>query len=311
MIRLENDDLRLWLEPARGVQWSALEARRGDDWLALVPDCRDDAPRPRAGQDERVPLAAANFHMIPYSNRVANARFEFEGRTHELFDPEKHAMHGVVRKRGWRVGERTRTSLECTFDSREHDGFEWPWPLTARIAHELDGTALVGTMSVTNEGGSAMPAGLGWHPYFVREVAGAAPRVRLPVASVYPDAHGTCLPDGAPVELPGALDFREARTLRPSPHIDCCLAGLDGQIGIDWPEADIGLTMSADPVCTHLVLFNPAAPHFAVEPVTNANDAFNLESRGIEAGVVTLAPGETLEATLRLDITGPGARGSA
>ncbi len=309
MIRLENDDLRLWLEPARGVQWSALEARRGDDWLALVPDCREDAPRPRAGQDENAPLAAANFHMIPYSNRVADARFEFEGRTHTLFDPHKHAMHGMVRKRGWRVGERGPSSLECTFDSREHDGFEWPWPLTCRIAHALDGANLMATMSVTNAGDSVMPAGLGWHPYFVRNVDGADPRVRLPVTAVYPDAHGTCLPDGPPVALPAALDFRAARALGPAPHIDCCMAGLDGEIAIDWPDADIGLTVYADPVCTHLVLFNPAAPHFAVEPVTNANDAFNLESRGIDAGVVALAPGETLEATLRLAVTGRGVRG--
>ena len=58
--------------------------------------------------------------------------------------------------------------------------------------------------------------------------------------------------------------------------------------------------MRADSACRYLVLFNPAGPHFAVEPVTNANDAFNLASRGIESGVRTLAPGETLEATLRL-----------
>lgn len=305
MILLENDDLKLWLEPGRGVQWSALEARRGKDWLALSPDCREASARPRVGQDERVPLAAACFHMIPYSNRVRDARFAFDGREHTLFAPEKHAMHGMVRKRAWRVATRTDVSLTCTFDSADHAGFEWPWPIRCTIAHALDGPTLRATTSVTNAGTSPMPAGLGWHPYFVRDLEGAAPVLRLPVEAVYPDASGTCLPDDAPVALPAELDFRGGRALAPGRHIDCCLAGLDGAVDIEWPDAGIRLSLAADPVCTHLVLYNPGMPHFAVEPVTNANDAFDLEARGVGAGVRVLEPGETLEATLALGVRAP------
>jgi len=49
--------------------------------------------------------------------------------------------------------------------------------------------------------------------------------------------------------------------------------------------------MQASSNCTHLVLFNPDKPHFAIEPVTNANDAFNLAERGIDSGMMTIAPG--------------------
>ena len=306
MIVLESSRMRLWLSPERGVQWSALEARRGDGWLSLVPDCRAESPRPRAGQDESAPLPAASFHMIPYSNRVRDGRFEFAGAAHELPEPERHAIHGMVRKRPWRVvseapGPDGGRAL-CAFESSEHERFGWPWPIGCTIAHELEGAELRATLSLTNRGDAPMPAGLGWHPYFAREVGGASPELELPVDSVFPDADGDCLPDGAPVALPDALDFRTPRALDPERHIDCCLAGLDGPVRIRWPDADVGLTMRADAACRYLVLFNPAAPHFAVEPVTNANDAFNLASRGVEAGVRTLAPGETLEASLRLTL---------
>ena len=320
MIVLESSRLRLTLDPGRGAQWSALEARReagAGDWTSLVPDCREDAPRPRAGQDESVPLAAASFHMIPYSNRVRDGRFAFAGTVHELPEPGRHAIHGVVRKRPWRVAPAGAGSdgpgaggggpvdggrARCTFESAEHEDVGWPWPIGCAVEHELDGSTLVATMSVTNRGDSPMPAGLGWHPYFVREVAGAGPTLTLPVDAVFPDADGDCLPDGPPVALPDALDFRAARALDPHRHIDRCLAGLDGAVRVEWPGTGFGLTMRADAVCRFLVLFNPAAPHFAVEPVTNANDAFNLAARGIDGGARTLAPGETLRATLRLEL---------
>ena len=59
--------------------------------------------------------------------------------------------------------------------------------------------------------------------------------------------------------------------------------------------------MTANEACDHVVLFNPAAPHFAVEPVSNANDAFNLAEAGIDGvGRAVLAPGETLSGEMRL-----------
>ena len=288
MIVLDSDRLRLHIDPDRGVQWSALEARRGDDWLALVPDCREDSVRPRVGQDESAPLPAASFHMIPYSNRVRDGRFEFGGTAHALPAPERHAIHGIVRKRPWRVVSHEAGRAECAFDSAEHPDAGWPWPIRCTIVHELDGSELRATMSVTNAGDSPMPAGLGWHPYFVREIDGASPTLELPVDAVFPDAGATRMPDGPAIPLPDALDFRTARALDPAQHIDCCLAGLDGPIRIRWPDAELGLTMHPDAACRYLVLFNPGMPHFAVEPVTNANDAFNLASRGIESGVRTL-----------------------
>lgn len=124
----------------------------------------------------------------------------------------------------------------------------------------------------------------------------------LPVRWLYPDENGDCLPDGAPVSVPAALDFTEARSLDPAQRIDCCYGGFGGEATLAWPAAGLTLRLRASDNCTHLVLCNPDAPHFAVEPVTHANDAVNLQSRGIDGGLVVLEPGATLLATWQLEI---------
>ena len=101
--------------------------------------------------------------------------------------------------------------------------------------------------------------------------------------------------------IPTELDFRQARALDANQRIDCCLSGLDGSCVIDWQQGGIKLVMQSSALCEYLILFNPGMPHFAVEPVTNANDAFNLASQSIESGTRVLGPGESLEATMVIE----------
>lgn len=308
MIRIESDHWRLWCNPDMGVQWLAAEVQRGQQWHAVVPDCRETVPPESlvmglpAGQSADAPLPAASFHMLPYSNRIRDGRFRFEQETIQLEDGDKHAIHGALRKLPWRVLSSDSSSVQCAISSSDHPSLNWPWAFDAQITHAIDGDTLSSTLSMTNRDSRNMPAGFGWHPYFVRHVDGATPVLTLPVKAVFPDENGDCLPDGPATELPSALDFRSPRALDSDQRIDCCLAGLDGSCVIDWQEAGIRLNMTASDICRYLILYNPDMPHFAVEPVTNANDAFNLASQGIESGMQVLGPGESLEATMVLKL---------
>ncbi len=303
VMALQSADWRLWLEPGCGVQWLAAEVRDANgQWQAVVPECRaagaTAASEPRAGQDESAPLAAACFHMIPYSNRLRDGHFTFDGKAHQLDGAGKHAIHGALRKLPWQVVRTDDSSLSAVHDSREHGPVNWPWPMRATVDYKLEGKALRSRITITNRGESNMPAGTGWHPYFVRRIADAGPELTLPVSGVFPDADGDCLPDGDSVALPAALDFRARKPLAEDVRIDRCLTGLDGSIGIRWPDAGIALSLTASANCRFLVLYNPDRPHFAVEPVTNANDGFNLDARGIDGGTTRLAPGESLVAEM-------------
>lgn len=305
-VLIESDYWRLWSNPEMGVQWMAGEVRHQQQWHAVLPECRlpsvADSSVLRAGQSSSAPLPAASFHMLPYSNRIRGGRFNFQGSAHQLLFAETHAIHGAVRKLPWRIVSQTPQSLLCELDSSEHPGFNWPWPMRARIEQSVDGAILNSALTLTNPGDKPMPVGGGWHPYFVRTILGSEATLTLPVDQVYPDSNGDCLPDGAAVALPAELDFRQPRELDASQRIDCCLAGLQGSCVIDWQEAGIKLTMQASELCRYLVFFNPDMPHFAVEPVTNANDAFNLASRGIENGMQVLAPDESLSISMALSV---------
>lgn len=307
---IESSHWRLWCDPEVGAQWVAAQVKHGEQWVDVVPNCRpaehgsaesgNDVPA--AGQSHDTPLPAANFHMIPYSNRIRDGQFSFEGQQVNLEDGERHAIHGALRKQAWRVVARRENSLMCEFDSRKDGAINWPWPMQAHIAQSVKGDTLTSTVTITNHGETDMPVGTGWHPYFVRSIGQSMPTLTLPVDAVFPDASGDCLPDAAAVALPESLDFRMPRQLDPDQRIDCCLAGLSGACHIHWQEAGIELVISSSEACRFLVLFNPDMPHFAIEPVTNANDAFNLTSQGIDSGTAVIGSGESFSVSMHIQL---------
>jgi len=299
---IESDFWRLWSEPESGVQWAAGQVFSNGRWLDVLPDCRanNTSDKPAPGQSADAPLAAANFHMIPYSNRIRNGNFTFNDQTIQLNAGSAHAIHGALRKLPWKVLHTDNSSLVCEFDSSTHSAINWPWPMQARIEQSVTGHTLSSQISITNNGDTAMPVGAGWHPYFVRQPGNDMPVLTLPVDAVFPDSNGDCLPDGPAIELPDALDFRLPRKLDADQRIDCCMSGLSGGCRIHWPDVGIELLMKASDNCRFLVLFNPDMPHFAVEPVSNANDAFNLHSQGVDAGLSVLDPQLTFTVSMQI-----------
>lgn len=256
------------------------------------------------------PARAGLFLLAPWTNRIAGARFRFAGREHPLLPnfPDGSAIHGDVCARPWRVTDRTPVSARLSFDSREHERVNFPWAFGCVARYELGPTALTIELSVTNLDTTPMPCGCGLHPYFMRGVLveGTGAHLRAPVGGRYPSraqvptaaavADGVCeaLTSGGPVGDPG---------------LDDCFAGFGRRVEIAWPGSGLRLTMDCSEAMSHLVVFTPRAgpegpplPWFCVEPVTMANDGFNLEQRGISAGVRVLQPGQTLNTTVTMHI---------
>jgi aldose 1-epimerase len=294
-ITLENDLLRVCLDPDHGTSIKAFYARQGGAWLPLMPDVRQGSSR----------LDAASFLMIPYSNRIENGTFTFEGRRYELEQGERHSIHGDVRSRPWHVAGKTTTRMTCTFDSTQHGNVNWPWPFEAQAEYSLEDNVFSSRLALWNRGETAMPAGFGWHPYFNRkltlepeETLGQEDvRLRFKVAGVYPDANDNRIPSGPAQPLPAEQDYSVEKALDPDRFWDACFQGYDGNGHIAWPESGIVLSFACSPECQHLIVYNPPFPVFAVEPVTNANNGVNLYAAGWpNSGVVSLTPGECLGA---------------
>lgn len=292
-IELQSENWQIALQAGMGLQTSFCKVQHHGQWLDIMPDCRQSDAK----------LSASNFHMLPYSNRIRDGQFSHAGKSYTLENAVTHAIHGALRTLVWRVTQQSEQSVTAEYDSRTDAQINWPWPIMAQITYTLGANTLASSLTLTNHGKNSMPAGMGWHPYFSRLIDGASPELLIPVDGVYPDTNGDCLPTGKSVPVPQALSFVEAKALDPTQRIDHCFSGFNAPAVLAWPDIGLRLAMQASTNCNHLVLYNPDESFFAVEPVTNANDGFNLVRKGVGAGVVTLEPGETMSAEMRLELT--------
>jgi aldose 1-epimerase len=302
VIRLASESLRMRVTPELGASVLSLEWRAEADtdpprWLPLW------RPTPerftRANQ-------TASYLLAPYSNRLRDGRFVFEGKSHALRNATQHALHGDAHHRVWQVLEAISTRARLRLDAGRLPDFDFPFPFSVEVTYHLDGATLRNDLVLENTGCSRMPAGLGFHPYFVRAPDGGEDDVELSfrTTGVYPgEPPCPMLPTGAPRPLPRAMDFSRRRPLDLA--LDHCFAGWDGAAEILWRRNRVRAEIRASDRCRHLVVYSPPGlPFFAFEPVTNANDGFNLAARGLcAAGVVVLEPGERLEAGFTLTVS--------
>jgi len=177
---------------------------------------------PEAALDERDVRRTACYPLIPYSNRIRDARLRFAGREYALarnFGASPHAIHGVGWQRAWRVDEvsaqRARVSLH--HDAQGDNAAAWPWPFRATQAFHLaeatrgDSTAaavLAVTLTLANTGEESFPFGLGWHPFFPKS---AATRLALRANFVWRN-DATQLPQER-IAIPEAWRFDPPRAL--------------------------------------------------------------------------------------------------
>jgi aldose 1-epimerase len=242
-------------------------------------------------------LDQASFPLVPYVNRIRGGAFRFRGREIRLqpnLEGDAHPLHG----RGWVAAWDAESRGDCEAVLRfRHASGEWPWAFYAAQHFVLDPHGLSLSLSCTNADAEPMPCGLGLHPYFP-----CTPETLL-------DAEAACAWTIDAATLPvrkvparGRYGLRRRRI---------CGAGLDNGFG-GWsgtarltdPAWPFALALSSA-TARFLHVYAPSGGGFAaVEPVTHANGALNAPEAAWESlGLRVLAPGETMELTMRVDVT--------
>lgn len=291
VVELRKDDAVVHVAPGAGGAITRYALLRGTESLDLFRPALPHAA------ENRVPTDMSCFPLVPFSNRIRDGRFTFNGRDIRLvpnFPPEPHTIHGHGWKTAWVVTEQADDRLTISY---RHDRDAWPFTYSARQSFVLSGNALQVTLSVSNEGDEPMPVGFGLHPFFVR-----TPQMRISAAV---DAVWLSDDDSMPTELVALPDDRRL-DLGINPNdvsLDNNFAGWDGVAEIDWADRGVRLTMTAEGPFGFLVVYTPAGEGFAcLEPATNMIDAFNqaqtrtdtgmieLEAGGAASGLVTFSP---------------------
>lgn len=289
-IRLSNEFLSLEVLPSLGARVLNFTAASGRAVFRHTEP--DEVPSGRCGA----------FLMLPYSNRIENARFTYAATAHQLRPGDDgHARHGDVRDRPWQVEASSDTELTCTFDSRQFTDLNWPWAFTARVTYRLQGPGLSVSLSMTNADTTAMPAGMGLHPYLQRWDGPEDPELTFRAGGLYLTDH-RLIPTQAAQAIPAQRDFSAGRALADR-AIDAVYADWDGEARVAWPDREV--VVQADPVYSHLVVFTAPDGSLALEPVSHATNAFNLAASGVTGtGMKSLRPGEHLGGRLTYTLTG-------
>ena len=142
-------------------------------------------------------------------------------------------------------------------------------------------------MVFTNTADVAQPAGLGWHPYFPKR---SRSRLHIDLANRW-DSDATQLPVRK-VAQPG-IDADVAHLM-----FDNCFDGWTGPARIRDEKFSLQLTSDM----THLVVFTPQdRDYFCVEPVSHVSNAIHMADPAAH-GLVTVPPGERIDATMTLTV---------
>ena len=213
-------------------------------------------------EGEAHPMQWGCYPMAPWAGRVRHGRFAFRGRTYQLpLGMPPHAIHGTAYDRPWQVLDARTIAIDLGGDGR--------WPFggrdTQRFALEEDGLA-VSKMLVAAQ---AMPALLGWHPWFRRVLAPGAAPVRLAFAAaemLVRDGEG--MPTGERVPPPRG-------------PWDDAFTGVRDDPVLEWPGR---LRLGIASTCDWWVVYSEPEHAVCVEPQSGPPDAFNGEPEVLEPG---------------------------
>jgi aldose 1-epimerase len=126
----------------------------------------DDVPVLDPFPEDAMCDGAHGSSLVPWPNRLADGRYSFDGRDHQvaITEPEKqNAIHGFLRWAPWtaRVHEADRVVMGATI----HPQSGYPFALDVEVAYAVGADGLTVTTTATNVGDAALPYANGQHPY--------------------------------------------------------------------------------------------------------------------------------------------------
>ncbi|MFC7290730.1 aldose 1-epimerase [Hirschia litorea] len=286
-IILQNEALTLGVEPKHGGQ------------VSLFKMGGFDVFRPQKATDALSALDSGSFVLLPFSNRIKQGFFEFDGKRYQLpinWQGDENAIHGNGWYSAWEVEKQTETSCELRY---EHDGSWWPWPFVARLTYSLEGRSLKMAAEVRNIAEECMPVGIGFHPYFL---ANADTTMQFNARSAYlPFESHSALALGQAVE--SRLNFSRTKPVKSSELIDHNYDGWDGIAHLKNCGAKFDVLIKADENMRHAMVYSPPSEGFVCfEPTTHSAGAFNLEN-GCDHGVRRLDPAQVFTAGFSIELT--------
>ncbi len=219
------------------------------------------------------PFGWGSYAMVPWAGRLRDGEFTFDGVDYKMAPTmDQHAIHGTTYDVPWAY--LTGSDDWVMIGMR----LEGPWPFGGSVTHliHLGTDSLTQTLTVV-AGDQPMPATVGWHPWFRRQLESGGP---LRLDAEMSDA-------GLLVRDEDYIPSGKVVPVGQRPWDDCFENV--GAISLHW---DGFVRVDVLHECENVVLYDP--PHaICVEPQSGPPDSFNLVQEDCR-----LEPGEVLERTV-------------
>lgn len=212
------------------------------------------------GGPEDSALTWGCYPMVPYAGRVRAGIITFNNEKYQLpLTLPPHAAHGTVFMQSWNVVDATESSIDLFTDLSSL------WPFGGSVSHHIElEEARVHLELCVTAGDCAMPAQVGWHPWFCKPS-----HVELSFESMFLRDI-----DGIATSLRQQTD---------PVNVDDCFTNPLTPLSLTVNGVD--LVLSSD--CSHWVVYDLPTHSTCIEPQSGAPN-------GINDAPVILAPGESL-----------------
>lgn len=269
------------------------------DWPVLMSYGIDELPPGGSGQP-----------LIPWPNRLADGRYEFAGKQHQvpINEPDKgNALHGFARWMTWSVEEATASRAVLSLLMYPRAGY--PFALSSEIEYSVHPGGVRVAMAARNVGRTPLPYANGFHPY----ISVGSPSIDSCLLSIPADTWLRTDERQIPVARESVegtdYDFRSRRPIG-SLQLDTAFTDLvrdrDGKARVELAAADGTRSVAVwmDSAFGYVMAYTgeklePARRRtgLAVEPMTAAPNAFRSGE-----GLRVLEAGETFESSWGVEI---------
>lgn len=285
-IIIRDNKSEVVIAPELGASILAYNYRADNNCIAIFPS--------RIGAEDVT--ATACFPLVPFSNRIRDGKFTWQGEDIQLplnQFPELHTNHGHGWQTKWNVDQQTEQSVTLSY---LYTASEWPFSYQTIYHFELHDGELLQTLTLKNLSTNEMPAGLGLHPYFSRTAQ----------ASLIADVSQMWQVDNEsmPVKLvkaPACIQSAPGMVMD-SHQLDNTFVDFPAKATISWPEWNMSADISASANCKFMVVYSPKhQDFFCVEPVTHLPDAINMHKQTVQnTGFSSLQPNQQMRVWMRV-----------
>ncbi len=297
-VELSAGDTRLTVVTEGGGMRELLQG----DWAVLDGYAVDEVPPGASGQP-----------LIPWPNRLADGKYEFEGHTYQvpLSEPDKrNALHGFTRWMTWRLESHEPSRATLALDLYPRGGY--PFALRVEVTYTVRPGRVDVAVEAMNAGAARLPYANGFHPY----ISAGTPSIddcelHIPAAT-WLQTDERQIPVGRHDVASTSYDFRTPRTIGHA-RLDTAFTDLirdaDGlaRVQLRSPDGRRSVAVWMDDAYGYIMAFTgdtlADVPRrrraLAVEPMTAAPNAFQSRE-----GLRILDPGQTFMSRWGIEIAG-------